>query len=102
MKLFIWTEILPDKVVIAIGKTLDIVFNSWESKANGSKEGFDEIRALVNIDRDYLKKGKRRYKVNRKYWRDNPSLKIFDLPDAEEPITYQVSKGSWDTSARSK
>jgi hypothetical protein len=92
MKLYIWTQVLADRTVIALGSTLDIVFKSWEKKANGSKEEFEEVRTLVTLDRDALKRGERRYKVNRKYWGEHPSLKTFDLPDKEESVTLQIKK----------
>ena len=94
MKLFIWTRVLTDKssddIVIAIGETLSNVFGAWENKANESREGFEEVRTLVNLDQDSLKKGKRRYSVNREYWGTHPSLKVYTLSEAKDVTTYWI------------
>ena len=93
MKLFIWTNILTDSksknTVIAIGETLTKVLDTWEKRANESKTGYSEVRGLVNIDRNALKKGDHQYKVNRRYWINHPSLKQFDLREADSK-TYWI------------
>ena len=90
MKLFIWTNVITDSksktAVVAIGETLTKVLDMWEKRANESNTGYSEVRGLVTIDQDAVKKRKHRYKVNRRYWIDHPSLKQYDLCEAGSNI----------------
>jgi hypothetical protein len=93
MKLFIWTNVLTDSksktAVIAVGETLTKILDTWEKRANESNKGYSEVRGLVTIDQDAVKKGDHRYKVNRRYWIDHPTLKQYNLDEADSK-TYWI------------
>ena len=82
------TDKCSDSMVIAVGETLSNVFDAWEKRANESQEGFEEVRTLVNLDQDGLAKGKHEYVVNRKYWREHPTFKTYELFEKGDPASY--------------